>query len=114
MGSSQGNVMDWFKIVPKDLHDNHRFRKFLVAKASSDKGLQRALKELCKRDILFWFNAFVFTYDPRKKQKSIPFITYPFQDECILLTLQCIREGEHIVQPKSRTMGASWMDMGIF
>jgi hypothetical protein len=111
--------MEWFQDVPKELEGedgNLAFREYLYAKAHSDPGLQRALKDLCKQDILFFFNAFCWTYDPRLKpgKKTVPFITYPYQDEGILAIRDAIRDGENLEMRKSRTMGASWMVMGVF
>ncbi len=107
--------MELYKRVPKDLHENLLFREWVYYRAARDEGLQRALREMCRADILFWVNAFCWTYDPRlKNDKAIPFITYPFQDEAILEFQDAIKSGEPAVAPKSRDMGASWMALLVF
>src|SRR5678815_5530700 len=106
--------MEWFEEVPDTLEDNVAFRYVLYELAARDSGLQRALCEMCQANILFWVNAFVWTYDPRREEKAIPFITYDFQDEAILEIQAAIRDQEPLVIPKSRDMGASWMVMLVF
>lgn len=63
---------------------------------------------MCGADPLFFINAFVYTYDPRKKScPVVPFITYPFQDVAILELADAI--GDHdLLAEKSRDMGATW------
>lgn len=106
-------MSDWYKRVPKKPIDNLRFRKFVLAKATNDPGLQSALIEACRQDVLFYFNTFVWTYDPRLENKAVPFITYKFQDEGILAIKEAIDEGKPMVIQKSRDMGASWMCVGV-
>lgn len=71
--------------------------------------------DICSKDILYWFNVFAWTYDPRKNgmECHLPFITYDFQDEYILSLLEAIRKGEDILVEKSRDMGASWCILGV-
>jgi hypothetical protein len=108
-------MMDLYKRVPKDLHENLLFRRWLYRRAAGDVALQAALREYCKRDILFWINVFCWTYDPRLKgNKTIPFLTYQFQDEAILELQDAIRAGEQATMPKSRDMGASWIVLMVF
>ena len=62
---------------------------------------------MCKQDILFYINTFGYIFEPRDA-KRLPFITYMFQDPCLLELRDAV--GEHdIVVEKSRDMGASWM-----
>ncbi len=65
---------------------------------------------VCSADILFWVNVFAWTFDPRAVGTStvLPFITYPYQDDDILATEECIEQGIDIVKVKSRDMGATW------
>ncbi len=66
---------------------------------------------MCKRDILFYVNTFVWTYDPRLLPKStkIPFITFEFQDEALLDIVDHILTGQDLLIEKSRAAGASWL-----
>ncbi len=67
--------------------------------------------ELAKRDPIFFFNQFCWTYDPRPEAKPnhFPFITYPFQDEYILELEEAFKRGRDLLTDKSRDMGVSWM-----
>lgn len=102
---------------PKDTEGNLRLRAELLQCAENDKQLQSALIEMCRKDRLYWFNLFVWTYDPRTADKHLPFITYPFQDEFILWDAEFpkIQDkitgklGEDNLVMKSKDMGASWM-----
>ena len=61
------------------------------------------------RDILFAFNVFFWTFDPRTKEKDLPFITYDFQDKAILEINDAIDKQEDLFADKSRDMGVSWI-----
>jgi hypothetical protein len=101
--------MDLWRKIPKDYVENLLFRKWLYKRVRKDQRMQRALRDYCRKDILFWVNAFVFTFDPRLAEKRIPMITYPYQDKGILDVCEAIKVGEDAVMPKSRDMGASWI-----
>lgn len=61
---------------------------------------------MCNRDMLFWVNAFLMIYDPRKKLK-LPFITHLFQDG-VFLELQASAGNYPLVLEKSRQLGVTW------
>jgi hypothetical protein len=91
----------------------------LYLAAATDRALQRDLWTACSRSVLFYVNAFVWTFDPRKPNPKLPFITYPYQDEGFLAMNSALpRLGTHtsesdmghdLLIEKSRDMGASWM-----
>jgi hypothetical protein len=110
---SKVDVPDFYSRVPKAGKENLAFRHFLVSEAAADPAVQRALKAACKASLLFWVNAFAWTYDPRTRTKSLPFITYPFQDKALLEIDRRITEGGDLVIEKSRDMGASWMSLVV-
>lgn len=66
--------------------------------------------ELCRRDIIFYINTFVWQYNPKKpgRKKAGPFIAWQFQADAILQILKCVHEGRDLVIEKSREMGATW------
>ncbi len=99
--------------VPKDVKKNLRFRKELLTQCGTDRSLASSVREICKRDILFWVNAFCWTFDPRKKINTIPFVTWPFQDKA-LTTLDKHCGYDDIGIEKSRDMGASWLCLLLF
>jgi len=79
-----------------------------------DVNKQAAAVELCKRDVLFFFKYFLWTYDPRKSPSEIPFIPYDFQEKHIEELNEDIAKGESSLTEKSRDMGVTWMILGVF
>lgn len=100
----------------KTLKGNVAYRKQCIDRAKRDEEYARALWIMCSRDILFWINTFVFTYDPRLTPKSpvVPFITYYFQDVGIDDIRDAIEQGYDALIDKSRTMGVSWICLTVF
>jgi hypothetical protein len=98
-----------YRRIPKDYEGNLRYRSRMLTESASDPGLQSELWQACSRDLLFYINAFVWTFNPRrKKNRTIPFITYDYQDEAFL-AINAVFGDEDVLIEKSRDMGASWM-----
>lgn len=97
--------------IPKDPVANAKLRRRLLWDGAHVSGAAEAIRAECARDSLFWINLFCWTYDPRKKQSVVPFITYDYQDEAIREIEAGIREGRDIAIEKSRDMGASWLNV---
>lgn len=110
MGSRLGDWRDY----PKDVSENLRFRRALRQKVVGDPRLQRGLMGLCRDNPLFWLNVFGWTADPRKVDQkrgmpvSVPFVTYPFQDESFTMLCENLGFRDMLIE-KSRDMGASWL-----
>lgn len=104
-------------IVPKELEANLRYRLEILKAAENDPELQRGLIEMCRLDILFYVNTFVWTFDPRKEQTIIPFICYDDQEEALLAIIAAMRHktpvtnkvGKQLLLRKVRDRGASWI-----
>ena len=122
--------------VPRTLVENLEFRFDLRKWADGNRERQVELIEACDRDLLFFFNAFCWLYEPRdlkssdasedsheisqKRKKAgatsegdIPFITWPHQEPVI----QAIDEylgWKDIGLEKSRGEGASWIAVLTF
>ncbi len=103
----------YYDIVPKDRVENLAFRKELIQMGSTDPIAARELWIMCARDMLFYVNAFVWTYDPRQPEPAIPFITWDYQDEA-LITMERVIGNEDVAIEKSRDMGASWLALTAF
>ena len=78
--------------------------------------LQAALREKCRQDIRFFFNAFAWTYDPRLQNPVIPFILYPKQEILVAWLDKLLarsRTGEKVngVIDKPRDVGATFTVM---
>lgn len=103
-----------YHLVPKEIGANLRFRRELTLEAGRDSELAATLRRMCAEDLLFYVNAFCWTYDPRSKVKVAPFVTYAeFQDEALLALADCVETGQDAAMPKSRDMGASWMGLTV-
>jgi len=74
----------------------------------------------CKRDILYWFDHYAITYDPRinpatgKPIGIIPFELYEFQREAVLEVYAAICEGHDLIIDKSRDMGITWVVISVY
>lgn len=95
--------------MPKGVRENALARRRLLWDAAHVPGAARAMREACREDVLFYVNAFCWTFDPRRKSSVVPFVTYPFQDEAILSVVSAVDEGSDVAVKKSRDMGASWL-----
>lgn len=106
--------LPFYKLVPKEFDANLTFREQILNDAQGDPDYQDELWMMCSRDILFYFNTFLWTYDPRRDPNELPFITYFYQDVSIVLMDHAIENGYHVNFKKSRDMGCSWMLDGVF
>lgn len=100
-------------IYPKSRGENLRFRAWLLRQCKQDERLRRAVRAKCKEDILFLFNAILWTPDPRTDLKNLPFITYPFQDEYLKWLDERYKGDEDSLTEKSRDMGVSMLFLGF-
>lgn len=104
----------FYHLVPKDPAANLAFRRALIEYGHASRENARTLWLMCSRDMLFYTNAFVWTYDPRREGcPAVPFITYPFQDAALLELDDCIGQRDVLIE-KSRDMGASWICLLVF
>lgn len=99
--------------MPTSYRENLLFRKEIVGNCLENDDYRQEVVNACSRDILFWINTFVWTYDPRKDNPVVPFLTWEFQDAAFsALDLGC---GKHdMLIEKSRDMGASWIVLTLF
>jgi hypothetical protein len=92
--------------------------------AEDDPGLQNDLLAACAQSLLFFVNAFVFTFKLKEvdaeghmKQAEgmhAPFVTWEIQDEHLLEIERAIDTGYDLATDKSREMGASWDHILVF
>lgn len=103
--------------APKAYYDNLRYRVWLrdLEKKGVDDTHQIKAEILgrCKEDILFFFNTFLWTQDPRKRPADLPFVTYSYEDEYIKWLCEHIEKGKDCFTEKSRDMGISWSICGV-
>ena len=71
-------------------------------------------------DVLFFFNAVLWVYEPRSKIKTKPFVTWKHQDPVILKMDETISEATEterpisLTVPKSRAQGGTYIYLGVF
>lgn len=109
--------------VPKDPQKNLEWRSKLLTEAENDVELQTELYTACSQSLLFWVNAFGFTFrihetDEAGKQRQaahahLPFVTWEIQDKHLLETERAINEGYDLLTDKTRDMGASWDNVAV-
>jgi len=103
--------------VPKRPNANVEWRERLLAEAENDPMLQTDLLAACNESLLFWINAFVWTFHQfdveggervESEFADVPFITWEIQDTLFNDFQAHLKKGEDILIDKSRDMGASW------
>ena len=70
--------------------------------------------EVCRHDIVFFFDAFLWTFDPRGEGRMLPFISYPYQELVLRDMEKAIEDEVPYGINKVRDMGASYMAIGTF
>lgn len=103
--------------VPRDPAENVRYRIKLLRACAADRRLRRGVVEMCRTDILFWINSFVWQYNPLKLGHEYgPFITWGFQEEALCGRnpekpglVWCMENERPVVIEKSREMGGTYL-----
>lgn len=103
-----------FNHIPKAEAENLHRRFALLQLAQKKPESRYFIYGVCSKDILFWVNLFVMTYNPRKNPSVIPFITYPYEDKLILELVDSIQNQKDILVEKSRDMGVTWCVLLVF
>lgn len=86
-------------------------RAELLQMTEHDLEAQIYVKELCRRDPIFFINHFAWTFNPRDDAviRHRPFILYPFQEDEINEMEEHLKVGKDMLTEKSRDMGVSWL-----
>ncbi len=105
--------------MPREINANRQFRAELLELAATNEHLQQLLIKICRADILFWVNVFVWTFQPRDRTRPTvrPMITWPKQDELLTTIVDLVRSGEDhpkLNVEKSREQGGSWCVLVAF
>lgn len=106
--------------IPKNPAKNIQWRMELLKRAEKDIGFQSELYTAASKSLLFFVNAFVWTYrlfviepDGTRKQCTsqeahVPFVTWDVQNSHLLEIEKAIDEGYDLLTDKSRDMGSTW------
>ena len=112
-----------YSIVPKSTTWNLRWRNSLIEAGYGNQDIAHEVSMLCKRDLLFFINTFVWILETRDEMdweidrafgnsRTIPFITRAYQDKVLLEVLKHLGKKD-IVIPKSRETGLTWMMIAV-
>ena len=121
--SFEQKLLKWRENVTKSIKDRQEYiekvqqankeKRLELLKYTSPDGWVTIIRK-CKEDPIFFFNMFLWTYNPRLDKPHVPFITYPYQDDFIKQIVDAIETGIDVWIEKSRDMWLSWMMLWIF
>lgn len=94
--------------------DNLHSRKDLILKAHDNPELQQAAVEQCRQDIIFFFDFFLWTYNPKVPPYDFPFVLYPVQEDAARRIHAATLEHRGTLCEKSRETGATYIYLGVF
>lgn len=97
-----------------DVADNVNARVRIISDSYDDPGVQAALVDECRRDIVFFFKFFLWTYNPKVPPYHFPFEPFPHQATVIRWIHQDILDGKSNLCEKSRDWGATYLYLGVF
>ncbi len=96
--------------VPVDPVENDLYRHWLLDQAEQSVEVQDTLLEMCRDDIQFYINVFVYQFNVKCIGSEVgPFILWPFQVQAVRTILDHWWEQRDLLIEKSREMGASWL-----
>jgi len=96
-------------LSPSELHAELSRRYFNLCKMDDDPELQAAVLLRCKLDINYFVNEFCYTFDPRERASTLPFILFPKQAD-YLSWLSILEETqENGLAEKCRDVGFTWL-----
>jgi hypothetical protein len=74
-----------------------------------DRSFRRVVWNLCRLDVFFWLDMFVYVHNPKKRVKQRPWITWDFQVPVIERIMGAIDQQKPLAIEKSRELGLSWI-----
>jgi hypothetical protein len=101
----------FYELAPKRFNANLRYRKAIIQAGNRNPALRKAFWYMAKRDLHWFVNTFVWTYDPRRPVKRIPMITWAYQDRVLTQLRDAILNQHDAILEKSREMGATWLGL---
>ena len=111
--SFEQKLLKWRENVTKSVKDRQEYiekvqqankeKRLELLKYTSPDGWVTIIRK-CKEDPIFFFNMFLWTYNPRLDKPHVPFITYPYQDDFIKQIVDAIETGIDVWIEKSRDM----------
>ena len=107
------------KLTDQRMLGNLAKRSELLAEAASDVLIQYRELERCNPKggtaaFLYWLEHYAWTYDPRLKQRTIPFVPFEFQKEAAEWMQGVANDAAEGIIEKARDMGATWLLVARF
>ncbi len=72
------------------------------------------MKQKASEDPVYFFDTFLYTFNPKQEPFHLRFKTFPFQKRLIRDLVKSIRDGEDIFIDKCREMGVTYTILGVF
>lgn len=111
-GERYVNALPFYKEAPKNYDEQLDYRLRVREQAATNPKLQRQLLAMCRDDVLFWINTFVYIAEPRESL-VLPFNTWEHQD-CVIASMCQFLGKRDMKGDKSRAQGASWIGVALF
>lgn len=114
-------ITTFYDKYPKDPIENLRWRVRCRERALVDRRFRHALYDACMEDVLFWMGFAMWSFEPRAKIKTRPFIPWPHQEGVFVEMDRAIDVAEReersvdVILDKSRAQGGTfgylWIDL---
>lgn len=116
VAQSESTRLMFYQNVPRDFAGNIAYRVALRERCVADADFRAAMTVACRADVLFFFSAFCWLFEPRPRftksgkrlPKMIPFIPWEHQEEPIRKLRETLGLDDMVVY-KSRGEGLSWI-----
>ena len=107
------SIQDRRQFLVDKQYENKLQRLKLLSKSQDDKYAQDVILAKCGKDPIFFFDLWLWTYNPRLEKPHLPFMLYPYQKAFVLDLIESIEKWiDHRIE-KSRDMGFSWLVLWV-
>lgn len=104
------------KLTPEEFEkrttEEVKRRLKLIELCIKDEGFKKDVIDLSRINVRFFFNNFLWTFDPRTNRKKYPFTLFPFQEHYIDWLEERLKNQDWGLVEKTRDVGATWMNAG--
>ena len=103
-------------MISKNPIENVKWRSLMWDESRSDVVLQRGLIQRIREDAGFWFDGFVWTFDPRREEgcRTLPMVLWDAQEKTLADIVEAVDLQHDLVADKSRDEGLTWLVLGEF
>lgn len=101
-----------YKLTPEQARNVDQ-RIDLLDEAARNTKFQSELYDRCRTDVAFFFNFFLWTYNPKLEPNHFPFVLYPEQADLLKKYEYEIENGIGSLTEKSRETGVTYIHLGL-